>query len=76
MVRASHTGRDQIRSAADSLNRTGVRVLGTVFSMVAAFKGKGYGYGYGYGAELPVPRASAGREGPAEAAAQPVAGEK
>jgi capsular exopolysaccharide synthesis family protein len=76
VVRASHTGRDQIRSAADSLNRTGVRVLGTVFSMVAAFKGKGYGYGYGYGAELPVPRASAGREGPAEAAAQPVAGEK
>ncbi|MGW4541852.1 polysaccharide biosynthesis tyrosine autokinase [Streptomyces chartreusis] len=76
VVRASHTGRDQIRSAADSLNRTGVRVLGTVFSMVAAFKGKGYGYGYGYGAELPVPRPAAGQEEPAGAASQPVAGEK
>jgi capsular exopolysaccharide synthesis family protein len=63
VVRASKTGRDQIRSAADSLSRTGVRVLGTVFSMASGFKGKGYGQGYGYApAEVPVPRPFAGHE--------------
>lgn len=66
VVRASKTGRDQVRGAAESLSRTGVRILGTVFSMAATFKGKGYGYGYGYGpAEVPVPR-------PAFAGAEPV----
>ncbi|MER6071481.1 polysaccharide biosynthesis tyrosine autokinase [Streptomyces sp. NPDC001817] len=55
VVRASRTGRDQIRGAAESLSRIGVRVLGTVFSMSSALKGKGYGYGYG-AAEVPEPR--------------------
>jgi capsular exopolysaccharide synthesis family protein len=71
VVRASKTGRDQISGAAESLSRTGARILGTVFSMSSSYKGKGYGYGYGYGydpAEVPVPRPLAGREEPAEAA--------
>jgi capsular exopolysaccharide synthesis family protein len=77
VVRASKTGRDQIRSAAESLSRTGVRVLGTVFSMASSFKGKGYGYGYGYGAvEVPVPRPAVGRAEPAEAASRSGGGEK
>ncbi|MEU6774800.1 polysaccharide biosynthesis tyrosine autokinase [Streptomyces sp. NPDC046759] len=69
VVRASKTGRDQIRNAADSLSRIGVRVLGAVFSMAPSFKGKGYGYGYGYAAaEVPVPRPPAQDERPAESA--------
>ncbi|WP_052425301.1 polysaccharide biosynthesis tyrosine autokinase [Streptomyces fulvoviolaceus] len=75
VVRASKTGRDQIRSAAESLSRTGVRVLGTVFSMAAGFKGKGYGYGYAP-ADVPVPRPAAGHEEFAGAALRSPAGEK
>ncbi|WP_406475368.1 polysaccharide biosynthesis tyrosine autokinase [Streptomyces sp. NBC_01615] len=67
VVRASRTGRDQIRSAAESLNRMGVRVLGTVFSMSSAFKGRGYGYGYGL-AEVPGPRLPVGSGNPAASA--------
>ena len=70
VVRASKTGREQIRSAAESLSRTGTRVLGTVFSMASAFKGEGYGYGYGYGpTEVPVPRPAITPEEPAGVAA-------
>ncbi|RVU16711.1 polysaccharide biosynthesis tyrosine autokinase [Streptomyces antnestii] len=77
VVRASKTGRDQIRNAAELLNRTGVRMLGTVFSMASSFKGKAYGYGYGYGsAEVPVPRPAIAHEVAAEAAAAPGSGEK
>jgi Mrp family chromosome partitioning ATPase len=77
VVRASKTGRDQIRNAAESLSRIGVRVLGAVFSMSSAFKGKGYGYGYGYAAaEVPVPRPPAQGEKPAEAAPLSPTGEK
>jgi len=60
VVRASKTGRDQVRTAAESLGRVGVRTLGTVFSMAALPKSKHYGYG-GYG-ELPVPRPSGWRK--------------
>ncbi|MFC7265339.1 CpsD/CapB family tyrosine-protein kinase [Streptomyces lutosisoli] len=67
VVRASKTGRDQIRGASESLNRMGVRIRGSVFSVASAFKGKGYGYGYGP-AEVPVPRPSAGHEESAEVA--------
>ncbi|MCX5060164.1 MULTISPECIES: polysaccharide biosynthesis tyrosine autokinase [unclassified Streptomyces] len=66
VVRASKTGRDQIRDAAESLSRTGVRILGAVFSMSTAFKNKGYGYGYAP-AEVPLPRPPAGGEEPVEA---------
>lgn len=77
VVRASKTGRDQVRGAADSLSRTGVRILGTVFSMAATFKGTGYGYGYGYGpAEVPVPRPAVGRAGAVDSAEWSPAGEK
>ncbi|MFC8435400.1 polysaccharide biosynthesis tyrosine autokinase [Streptomyces sp. NPDC057253] len=77
VVRASKTGRDQVRGAAESLSRTGVRILGTVFSMAATFKGKGYGYGYGYGpAEVPVPRPAVGRAGAVDCAEWSPAGEK
>ncbi|MFI1076052.1 polysaccharide biosynthesis tyrosine autokinase [Streptomyces puniciscabiei] len=77
VVRASKTGRDQIRNAAESLSRIGVRVLGAVFSMSSAFKGKDYGYGYGYAAaEVPVPRPPAQGEKPAEAAPLSPTGEK
>ncbi|MEU5532153.1 polysaccharide biosynthesis tyrosine autokinase [Streptomyces sp. NPDC020362] len=75
VVRASKTGRDQIRNAAESLSRTGVRILGTVFSMSSAFKGKEYGYGYAP-AEVPVPRPPAGVEVPAVAASRAPDGEK
>ncbi|MFE5027609.1 polysaccharide biosynthesis tyrosine autokinase [Streptomyces sp. NPDC056656] len=77
VVRASKTGRDQIRSAAESLSRTGVRILGTVFSMASGFNGKGYGYGYGYApADVPVPRPPTGRGEFAETAPRSPVGEK
>ncbi|WP_406859666.1 polysaccharide biosynthesis tyrosine autokinase [Streptomyces sp. HUAS MG47] len=72
VVRASKTGREQIRNAAESLSRTGTRILGTVFSMASAYKSEGYGYGYGP-AEVPVPRLAATHEEPAKAAAPPAA---
>jgi capsular exopolysaccharide synthesis family protein len=75
VVRASKTGRDQIRSAAESLSRTGVRTLGTVFNMASAFKDKGYGYGYGPAA-VPVPRPALGRAEPAEVVPPSPVGEK
>ncbi|MFJ8360410.1 polysaccharide biosynthesis tyrosine autokinase [Streptomyces sp. NPDC093984] len=63
VVRAAKTSRDQVRTAAESLERVGVRVLGTVFSMAPVSKGGRYGgygaYGYGGYGELPAPRASA-----------------
>ncbi len=71
VVRAAKTSRDQVRTAADSLGRVGVRVLGTVLSMAPVPKGSRYGrygvYGYGQYGELPAPRASA----PEEKAATP-----
>ncbi|MFI6492314.1 polysaccharide biosynthesis tyrosine autokinase [Streptomyces sp. NPDC050564] len=77
VVRAAKTGRDQVRTAAESLERVGVRVLGTVFSMAPVPRGGRYGrYGnYGYG-ELPAPRASAPREEAVVPAATHLAGEK
>ncbi|MEV8559636.1 polysaccharide biosynthesis tyrosine autokinase [Streptomyces sp. NPDC051917] len=64
VVRAAKTRREQVRSAAESLERVGVRVLGTVFSMAPIPKGNRYGqYGsYGRYGELPPPRTSAPRE--------------
>ncbi|MGW3498008.1 polysaccharide biosynthesis tyrosine autokinase [Streptomyces sp. NPDC001020] len=58
VVRAARTRRDQVRSAAESLERVGVRVLGTVFSMAPVPKGGRYGrYGtHGQYGELPAPR--------------------
>ncbi|MGW0771605.1 polysaccharide biosynthesis tyrosine autokinase [Streptomyces sp. NPDC002676] len=63
VVRAAKTSRDQVRTAAASLDRVGVRILGTVFSMAPVPKGNHYGrYGqYGQYGELPPPRASASR---------------
>ncbi|WP_225837936.1 polysaccharide biosynthesis tyrosine autokinase [Streptomyces sp. NK08204] len=58
VVRAAKTSRDQVRTAAASLERVGVRILGTVFSMAPAPKGDLYGT-YGRYSELPAPRASA-----------------
>ncbi|WP_181809151.1 polysaccharide biosynthesis tyrosine autokinase, partial [Streptomyces shenzhenensis] len=52
VVRAARTRRDQVRTAMESLERVGVRVLGTVFSMAPAAQGGRYGY-RSYG-ELPV----------------------
>jgi non-specific protein-tyrosine kinase len=67
VVRAAKTSRDQVRTAAQSLERVGVRVLGTVFSMAPVPKTSRYGYGrhgaYGGYGELPAPRASASQEG-------------
>ncbi|MGW0884287.1 polysaccharide biosynthesis tyrosine autokinase [Streptomyces sp. NPDC002671] len=70
VVRAAKTRREQVRTAAESLERVGVRVLGTVFSMTPVPKGSRYGqYGY-YGryGELPTPRTSAAVEETAEPA--------
>ncbi|MFE4955945.1 polysaccharide biosynthesis tyrosine autokinase [Streptomyces sp. NPDC056653] len=58
VVRAAKTSRDQVRTAAESLDCVGVRVLGTVFSMAPVPKGDRYGT-YGSYGELPAPRASA-----------------
>ncbi|MGW1809110.1 polysaccharide biosynthesis tyrosine autokinase [Streptomyces sp. NPDC002078] len=61
VVRAARTSRDQVRTAAASLDRVGVRVLGTVFSMAPAPKGDRYS-AYGPYGELPAPRVSAAHE--------------
>ncbi|WP_330339898.1 polysaccharide biosynthesis tyrosine autokinase [Streptomyces sp. NBC_00557] len=61
VVRAGRTSRDQVRAAAASLDRVGVRVLGTVFSMAPAPKGDRYS-AYGPYGELPAPRVSAAQE--------------
>jgi non-specific protein-tyrosine kinase len=61
VVRAARTSRDQVRIAAASLDRVGVRLLGTVFSMAPVPKGDRYGTYWRYG-ELPAPRASASQE--------------
>lgn len=70
VVRAAKTNRDQVRTAKESLERVGVRLLGTVFSMAPVPKGGRYGrYGaYGQYGELPAPRTSAAREGSAASA--------
>ncbi|MFD9482982.1 polysaccharide biosynthesis tyrosine autokinase [Streptomyces sp. NPDC059991] len=59
VVRAARTRRDQVRAATESLERVGVRVLGTVFNMAPVSKGGRYGY-RSYG-ELPAPRTSVPR---------------
>jgi capsular exopolysaccharide synthesis family protein len=63
VVRAAKTSRDQVRTAAESLDRVGVHVLGTVFSMAPVPKGGRYGGAGAYGryGELPAPRAEAAR---------------
>ena len=75
VVRAARTSRDQVRTAAESLDRVGVRVLGTVFSMAPVPKGGRYGT-YGRYGELPAPRASALRKEAVTPAGTPRAGEK
>lgn len=67
VVRAGRTNRDQVRTAAESLERVGARVLGTVFSMAPVPSGGRYG-AYGEYGELPAPRMSAKREGRAASA--------
>ncbi|MFI7299464.1 polysaccharide biosynthesis tyrosine autokinase [Streptomyces sp. NPDC050121] len=65
VVRAAKTSRDQVRTATEALERVGVRMLGTVFSMAPVSKAGHYGgYGaYGPYGELPAPRESALPEG-------------
>jgi capsular exopolysaccharide family len=75
VVRAARTSRDQVRTAAESLDRVGVRVLGTVFSMAPVPKGGRYGT-YGRYGELPAPRASALRKEAVTPAGTPRTGEK
>ncbi|MFC7263055.1 polysaccharide biosynthesis tyrosine autokinase [Streptomyces lutosisoli] len=84
VVRAAKTSREQVRTAAESLERVGVRVLGTVFSVAPLPKGSRYGrYGH-YGAygqygrydELPAPRTPASREDAAGPAMTRPSGEK
>ncbi|MGW7386030.1 polysaccharide biosynthesis tyrosine autokinase [Streptomyces sp. NPDC054794] len=75
VVRAAKTSRDQVRTAAESLNRVGVRVLGTVFNMAPVPRGNRYG-SYGSYGELPAPRVSERREEADAAAAGQLAGEK
>ncbi|GHD96105.1 polysaccharide biosynthesis tyrosine autokinase [Streptomyces naganishii] len=67
VVRAARTSRDQVHTAAASLERVGARVLGTVFSMAPVPKGDRYGT-YGRYGELPAPRASASEEEAGETA--------
>jgi non-specific protein-tyrosine kinase len=74
VVRAAKTSRDQVRSAAESLDRLGVRVLGTVFNMAPVPRGDRYG-AYGPYGELPAPRVSAPQEEAAAPAATQLAGE-
>ncbi|MGW5607997.1 polysaccharide biosynthesis tyrosine autokinase [Streptomyces sp. NPDC003753] len=78
VVRAAKTNRDQVRTAVESLERVGVRVLGTVFSMAPVSKQGRYGrygtYGYGSYGELPAPRASAHRTEAAASAGTAVTG--
>ncbi|MFE2516790.1 polysaccharide biosynthesis tyrosine autokinase [Streptomyces mirabilis] len=73
VVRAAKTSREQVRTAAESLDRVSVRILGTVFNMALAPRGSGYG-SYGSYGELPAPRASDPRK--EAAAATRLAGEK
>ncbi|MDF3297631.1 polysaccharide biosynthesis tyrosine autokinase [Streptomyces tropicalis] len=75
VVRAARTSRDQVRTAAASLDRVGVRVLGTVFSMAPVPKGDPYGT-YGRYGELPAPRASAPEEEADEPAGAGGAGQR
>ncbi|MFF7143772.1 polysaccharide biosynthesis tyrosine autokinase [Streptomyces nodosus] len=75
VVRAARTRRDQIRTAAESLDRVGVRVLGTVFNMAPIPKGDRYG-AYGRYGELPAPRVAAPRQGAAVSMGARRAGEK
>ncbi|MFF4137891.1 polysaccharide biosynthesis tyrosine autokinase [Streptomyces mirabilis] len=73
VVRAAKTSREQVRTAAESLDRVGVRVLGTVFNMAPVPRGDRYGT-YGSYGELPAPRVADRRT---EAAATTrLAGEK
>lgn len=57
VVRASKTSRDQVRTAAEALERVGSRILGTVFNMAATSQSDSYGSYTTYG-ELPAPRVS------------------
>ncbi|MGW5341642.1 polysaccharide biosynthesis tyrosine autokinase [Streptomyces sp. HUAS TT3] len=75
VVRAAKTSREQVRTAAESLDRVGVRVLGTVFNMAPVPRGDRYGTYGSYGA-LPAPRAADRRREDAAAAATHLAGEK
>ncbi|MCF3130198.1 polysaccharide biosynthesis tyrosine autokinase [Streptomyces olivochromogenes] len=75
VVRAAKTSRDQVRTAAESLNRVGVRVLGTVFNMAPVPRGNRYG-SYGSYGELPAPRVSDRREEADAAVSGHLAGEK
>ncbi|MGW0827671.1 polysaccharide biosynthesis tyrosine autokinase [Streptomyces sp. NPDC002845] len=61
VVRASKTSREQVRTAAEALERVGGRILGTVFSMAPAPKGGRYDT-YGEYGELPSPRMSVPRK--------------
>ncbi|GHK04219.1 chromosome partitioning protein [Streptomyces sp. Y2F8-2] len=86
VVRAARTSRDQVRAAAESLERVGVRVLGTVFSMAPVPMGGHYGSYGSYSAlstaghdgqgELPAPRASVPRRGVPAPAGTRVPGER
>ena len=80
VVRAAKTSREQVRTATESLERVGVRILGTVFSMAPVTKGGRYGrygtYGYGSYGELPAPRASAHRTDAAAPAGTRVTGRR
>ncbi|MFF4724679.1 polysaccharide biosynthesis tyrosine autokinase [Streptomyces mirabilis] len=73
VVRAAKTSREQVRTAAESLDRVGVRVLGTVFNMAPVPRGDRYGT-YGSYGELPAPRVADRRK--EAAAATRLAGEK
>lgn len=75
VVRAAKTSRDQVRTAAESLNRVGVRVLGTVFNMAPVPDGGRYS-SYGQYGELPAPRMSDPRKTAAVPAATHPAGER
>jgi non-specific protein-tyrosine kinase len=57
VVRADKTGRDQVRTAAEALERVGSRILGTVFNMAATSQSDCYGSYTAYD-ELPAPRVS------------------
>ncbi|MET9567665.1 polysaccharide biosynthesis tyrosine autokinase [Streptomyces virginiae] len=73
VVRAAKTSREQVHTAAESLDRVGVRVLGTVLNMAPVPRGDRYG-AYGSYGELPAPRGAERRS--EAAAATRLAGEK
>lgn len=75
VVRAARTRRDQVRTSVESLDRVGVRVLGTIFNMAPVPKGDSYG-AYGAYGELPAPRTSAAKEEAAAPTATRRAGEQ